>query len=619
MFRKIIDRLWTTSTEQDVPASASTVNLPEVDNPLPLDSDLDFNTDFSGSDRIFLRFLREENRALSVTLRMKEKVFQRFLLETKQLIQRESIQFPKSFISYSWGDKKIPEERMATRILQDWLLRLRKDLEQGLGIKTFLDIQLIQGDMRECMQSYLVEGDYVLLVGTPSFKERAIQDNLFLIPRFDSSFFPTQGHSVVLSKSTDEAYTIGYLEEGRLVKTNTQRINVDGIVWIDKGNGLQKARIGQHTNRVLEQVLSRKVNNLSFELGFSLDKVQNDYRALIPLVYEGDFGSVFPEEVLENLTRNFSNIPSYYSLMAGAESFLGLIPTIFPVLQSNEQYRRLVLELEGGLSRIFTSLDEQNNQGQTYYNAQNYSQAVVHFKLAAEQGHREAQFNLGRCFYYGYGVALSYTAAVHWYTLAALQGHLDAQNNLGNCYTKGKPTPGVGEPPHINPEVPIDLVRAKYWFERAAQRGYDKAQYNLGGRYEGEGNYAQAVKWYLLAAQDRSAGQPGHCLAQYYLGLLYQEGKGVGRSLDKALEWYERAARQGHSEAQEKVRLLRPNTRNTTPIIVQSSVGFRGPVPDYEHDRPANFLMFGGPNQPDVSRQAQVSGPLPDYVGLSRP
>lgn len=42
--------------------------------------------------------------------------------------------------------------------------------------------------------------------------------------------------------------------------------------------------------------------------------------------------------------------------------------------------------------------------------------------------------------------------------------------------------------------------------------------------------------------------------AEYYLGEMYENGYGTAPDLDKAFEWYGKAARQGYSEALQKMR-----------------------------------------------------------------
>jgi hypothetical protein len=61
-----------------------------------------------------------------------------------------------------------------------------------------------------------------------------------------------------------------------------------------------------------------------------------------------------------------------------------------------------------------------------------------------------------------------------------------------------------------------------------------------------------------IAGWYRKAAQQGQREAAWSLGQHYEEGDGVPRSPDKALEWYRVAALQGHELAQQRVKLLSP-------------------------------------------------------------
>ena len=65
------------------------------------------------------------------------------------------------------------------------------------------------------------------------------------------------------------------------------------------------------------------------------------------------------------------------------------------------------------------------------------------YKLASDQGHASAQYNLGIVYQYGQGVDKDEKRAVEFYTLAADQGHAIAQPNLGCMYELGQETNGA--------------------------------------------------------------------------------------------------------------------------------------------------------------------------------
>ena len=119
-----------------------------------------------------------------------------------------------------------------------------------------------------------------------------------------------------------------------------------------------------------------------------------------------------------------------------------------------------------------------------------------------------------------------------WYFLAAILGDAEAQ------YTQGVSEKGSEE--------------AGEWFRKAAEQGHAGAQYEL-GRSSG---YSQAKAWFAKAAEQ------GHAGAQYELGRMYQQGceaqrvdhrtlksywkQEVPKDYSQALNWYLKAAKQGH-------------------------------------------------------------------------
>ena len=94
-----------------------------------------------------------------------------------------------------------------------------------------------------------------------------------------------------------------------------------------------------------------------------------------------------------------------------------------------------------------------------------------------------------------------------------------------------------------------DYATAMEGFRVHAEQGDALAQFVLGSMYaEGKGvpeNDVEAVKWVRKAA-----GQ-GLAAAQYGLGGMYIEGKGVPENDAEAVKWFRKAAEQGHANAQE--------------------------------------------------------------------
>jgi uncharacterized protein len=105
--------------------------------------------------------------------------------------------------------------------------------------------------------------------------------------------------------------------------------------------------------------------------------------------------------------------------------------------------------------------------------------------------------------------------------------------------------------------------KAAEYFRKAADQGHASAQYCIGQLYHSgedssggkertiwdlietrEKNSPKAVEWY------RKAADQGHAHAQYELGLAYQSGEGVEKNRNKAAEYFRKAADQGHAHAQ---------------------------------------------------------------------
>ncbi|MDH4203428.1 MAG: sel1 repeat family protein [Phycisphaerae bacterium] len=112
------------------------------------------------------------------------------------------------------------------------------------------------------------------------------------------------------------------------------------------------------------------------------------------------------------------------------------------------------------------------------------------YRMAAEQGHAEAQLKLGTAFMNGTGVTFDWEKAAYWLHKAAEQNISDAQMVLGFMYMEGA-------------GVPKDYKEAYKWNSKAAERGNPVAQESLSRMYaHGKGvieDYVQAYKWLLLA------------------------------------------------------------------------------------------------------------------------
>ena len=172
---------------------------------------------------------------LNIQTSPEHQTFEKLLVEVKALMQKKNIKSPSGFISYAW-----PSDSEELKILQAWLTQLKKDFAQ-LGIDIFLDIENMNGNMRECMR-LINEKDFVLLIGTPRFKERAEQDALYLLPSFKPELLPAKGHAVILTENDDMVH---FMENGKVLgeeKSISRRFDLSEIEWIQEP-GYRRAKL----------------------------------------------------------------------------------------------------------------------------------------------------------------------------------------------------------------------------------------------------------------------------------------------------------------------------------------------------------------------------------------
>jgi len=93
-----------------------------------------------------------------------------------------------------------------------------------------------------------------------------------------------------------------------------------------------------------------------------------------------------------------------------------------------------------------------------------------------------------------------------------------------------------------------DYATALKEWRPLAEQGNAVAQFNLGVGYDnGQGvpqDYVKAVRWYRLAAEQ------GNASAQYNLGVMYDKAQGGIQWFGEAVRWYRLAAEQDKASAQ---------------------------------------------------------------------
>ncbi|HXT65671.1 MAG TPA: tetratricopeptide repeat protein [Nitrospiraceae bacterium] len=94
------------------------------------------------------------------------------------------------------------------------------------------------------------------------------------------------------------------------------------------------------------------------------------------------------------------------------------------------------------------------------------------------------------------------------------------------------------------------------------------ADFQAGMDAKNRGDFAKALReWRPLADE-------GDARAQFYLGMLYENGDGVPEDYGKAREWYEKSAAQGDANAQFYLGLMCAFGRGTSLDLVQAHMWY---------------------------------------------
>lgn len=175
-------------------------------------------------------------------------------------------------------------------------------------------------------------------------------------------------------------------------------------------------------------------------------------------------------------------------------------------------------------------LETMYNLGVCYMNGtgvnQDFAKGFELFKQAAERGHTEAMYDLGRNYEFGTGY-IEMEQAMEWYQKAAERGHEGAMRRLGWVCINGR-------------FVKKDEVKSTGWVrvrarsESDLQREADEAKKII---------KIETFRCYLERARKEDKE------AMNYLGWCYMLGKGIEGNADVAYVWWNKAVNLGSVEA----------------------------------------------------------------------
>ncbi|EDN70554.1 Sel1-like repeat [Beggiatoa sp. PS] len=243
---------------------------------------------------------------------------------------------------------------------------------------------------------------------------------------------------------------------------------------------------------------------------------------------------------------------------------------------------------------------------QINWQTEQISPEVQELRLAAQQGDAEAQFKLGKALVgYGKEIYQDEEEAIHWFRQAAEQGHIQAKYQLSRHLKNDESIfwlHQLAEQGYAEAQLDLaytyrekDITQFIDWLRQAAEQEdtvneltrefsgiespQNRARFELGRIYESgkDGvakDYEQAIFWYQKAVKHgskwakssveflqaeiqylgkcRQAAERGNAEAQYRLGREEEklEHEEILEHHEKAVDWFQKAAEQGHIEAQ---------------------------------------------------------------------
>lgn len=187
---------------------------------------------------------------------------------------------------------------------------------------------------------------------------------------------------------------------------------------------------------------------------------------------------------------------------------------------------------------IFQALFAQDSQqllehANALLREQNFEEAIPILKQAAENQSAEAQYNLGVCYQFGYGLEKDDSLATHWYLKAALNGWTDAEYKMSYAYIRGK---GVEQ----------DSVKAFEFTQKCAAKNDVDCLFNLTNCYlDGIGTEKSipkmletAQKLALLEITDNLQRNGTITSARLNLAQMFMNGNKTGKDEKMAFVWF---------------------------------------------------------------------------------
>jgi len=226
----------------------------------------------------------------------------------------------------------------------------------------------------------------------------------------------------------------------------------------------------------------------------------------------------------------------------------------------------------------------QNALGTQFDLAENYSEALIWYNKSALQGNAMACYNIGCCYFYGYGVQENNQSAVSWFKKAIERQGCWVRDNafqkIGYCYFYEGPIQNYSEAflwfkkATIENEKDYDSKYMLAWmiengkgvkknmtsaakiYIDASKQNYDAMLSAARCYYNGLGivqNYPEAVQLWKKVASIQYGHKAQIAEAQYNLSNCYSKGHGVTRNQQTADSYLKFSAENGYMDAIEDI------------------------------------------------------------------
>lgn len=280
------------------------------------------------------------------------------------------------------------------------------------------------------------------------------------------------------------------------------------------GNIYSKGKLGK-----INYEKSIKYYKKAAKLGY-----ENGYYSLATIYYQKNDNQVNIDKIIKYLEKTLEINANHIDSL----NLLGYIYLNERI--SSENHEKAKRYFSKSLSNDPTNQDKYAlcNYGDYYYYAQYESKdipkATQYYIQSSEKGYSDGTLKLGiiqKNHFHKYSLAKTY------FEKAAQENNIDSYYYLGKTYYKGYGTS-------------IDYPKSIHYYEIASFFSHPKAQYCLGIMYYYGIGTKKSYKdaFYLFNLAEKT-----NLNAAYYLGHMFENGKGVERNISKAIMYYEKCAK----------------------------------------------------------------------------